>query len=50
MFDPQNGWVNYVLTTLHLPLARTTWLGQAWTAGAAILAADLSRVCTMITW
>jgi ABC-type sugar transport system permease subunit len=43
MFDPQNGWVNYVLTTLHLPLAHTTWLAQTWTAWAAILAADAWR-------
>jgi multiple sugar transport system permease protein len=43
MFDPQNGWVNYVLTALHLPLAHTTWLAQTWTAWAAILAADAWR-------
>jgi multiple sugar transport system permease protein len=43
MFDPQNGWVNYVLTTLHLPLADTTWLAQTWTAWGAILAADAWR-------
>ncbi len=43
MFDPQNGWVNYVLTTLHLPLGHTTWLAGTWTAWAAILAADAWR-------
>jgi len=43
MFDPQNGWVNYVLAALHLPLAHTTWLAQTWTAWAAILAADAWR-------
>ena len=43
MFDPQNGWVNYVLTALHLPLAHTTWLAEKWTAWAAILAADAWR-------
>jgi len=43
MFDPQSGWVNYVLTALHLPLAHTTWLAQTWTAWAAILAADAWR-------
>jgi ABC-type sugar transport system permease subunit len=43
MFDPQNGFVNYILTELHLPLAHTTWLGQTWTAWAAILIADAWR-------
>lgn len=43
MFDPQNGWVNYVLTTLHLPLAHTTWLAGTWTSWAAILIADAWR-------
>lgn len=43
MFDPQYGFVNYLLTTLHLPLANTTWLGQTSTAWAAILVADAWR-------
>lgn len=43
MFDPQNGFVNYILTALHLPLAHTTWLGATWTAWAAILIADAWR-------
>jgi trehalose/maltose transport system permease protein len=43
MFDPQNGFVNYVLGALHLPLAHTTWLGQTTTAWAAILVADAWR-------
>lgn len=43
MFDPQYGWVNYVLTTLHLPFAHTTWLAGKWTSWAAILAADAWR-------
>jgi ABC-type sugar transport system permease subunit len=43
MFDSPNGWVNYVLTALHLPLAHTTWLAGPWTAWAAILAADAWR-------
>ena len=43
MFDPQNGFVNYILTALHLPLASTTWLGQAPTAWTAILVADAWR-------
>ena len=40
MFDPQQGFVNYVLGQLHLPLASTTWLDNTWTAWAAILIAD----------
>jgi multiple sugar transport system permease protein len=40
MFDPQQGFVNYTLTALHLPLGHTTWLSQQWTAWAAILVAD----------
>jgi len=43
MFDPQNGFVNYILTALHLPGAHTTWLAQPWTAWAAILVADAWR-------
>jgi multiple sugar transport system permease protein len=43
MFDPQNGFVNYLLTELHLPLAHTTWLGETWTAWASILVADAWR-------
>lgn len=43
MFDPQAGWVNYVLTFLHLPGAHTTWLASTWTAWAAILVADAWR-------
>lgn len=40
MFDPQQGFVNYTLNALNLPLAHTTWLDQQWTAWAAILIAD----------
>jgi ABC-type sugar transport system permease subunit len=43
MFDPQQGFVNYVLGALHLPLASTTWLDSTWTAWAAILVADAWR-------
>ena len=43
MFDPQYGFVNYVLGALHLPLAHTTWLGETWTAWGAILVADAWR-------
>lgn len=43
MFDPQQGFVNYLLTQLHLPLSTTTWLDGTWTAWAAILVADAWR-------
>jgi ABC-type sugar transport system permease subunit len=43
MFDPQSGFVNYVLTALHLPLSTTTWLDHEWTAWAALLIADAWR-------
>lgn len=43
MFDPQQGFVNYLLGVLHLPLASTTWLDSTWTAWAAILVADAWR-------
>ena len=42
-FDPQQGFVNYMLTSLHLPLGHTSWLSEQWTAWAAILAADAWR-------
>ncbi len=40
MFDPQQGFVNYALSLLHLPLAHTTWLNQPLTAWTAIFVAD----------
>jgi len=43
MFDPQQGFVNYILAALHLPLASTTWLASTWTAWTAILVADAWR-------
>jgi multiple sugar transport system permease protein len=43
MFDPQSGFVNYILVHLHLPLASTAWLDGTWTAWAAILVADAWR-------
>lgn len=43
MFDPQSGFVNYILAHLHLPLASTAWLDGTWTAWAAILVADAWR-------
>jgi ABC-type sugar transport system permease subunit len=43
MFDPQQGFVNFILTKLHLPLATTTWLDSTWTAWGAILIADAWR-------
>lgn len=43
MFDPQSGFVNYVLAELHLPLAGTTWLAGIWTSWGAILIADAWR-------
>jgi trehalose/maltose transport system permease protein len=43
MFDPQSGFVNYILAELHLPLASTAWLDGTWTAWAALLIADAWR-------
>jgi multiple sugar transport system permease protein len=43
MFDPQFGFVNYILVKLHLPLAHTTWLAGTWTSWVAILIADAWR-------
>jgi ABC-type sugar transport system permease subunit len=43
MFDPQQGFVNFLLTKLDLPLASTTWLDSTWTAWGAILIADAWR-------
>jgi len=40
MFDPQSGFVNYLLGVFHLPGAGTAWLSGTWTAWAAILVAD----------
>jgi ABC-type sugar transport system permease subunit len=43
MFDPQSGFVNYVLSELHLPLAHATWLAGTWTSWTAVLVADAWR-------
>ncbi len=43
MFDPQSGFVNFILLKLHLPGAHSAWLAQTWTAWAAILIADAWR-------
>lgn len=40
MFDPHNGFVNYLLGIAHLPGSETTWLAGKWTAWIAILVAD----------
>ncbi|MGA9874499.1 MAG: sugar ABC transporter permease [Solirubrobacteraceae bacterium] len=40
MFDPRAGFVDYLLSGLHLPGATTTWLAGVWTSWAAILVAD----------
>jgi multiple sugar transport system permease protein len=49
MFDPQSGFVNYILTQLHLPLATTAWLDSTWTAWAALLVADAWRNTPFVT-
>ncbi len=43
MFDPQQGFVNYVLRALHLPGGHVTWLANTGTAWGAILVADAWR-------
>ena len=43
MFDPQEGFVNYLLTALHLPLGHTTWLAGTATAWTTVLVADAWR-------
>lgn len=40
MFDPQSGFVDYILGALHLPGADTVWPAGTWTAWASVLAAD----------
>lgn len=40
MFDPQSGFVDYLLGRLHLPGAATVWPAGTWTAWTAILVAD----------
>jgi multiple sugar transport system permease protein len=40
MFDPRNGFVDYLLGVFHLPGAHTTWLAHEWTAWTAIFVAD----------
>jgi multiple sugar transport system permease protein len=40
MFDPRQGFINYVLATLHLPGGHATWLANTWTAWTAVFVAD----------
>lgn len=39
-FDPQSGFVDYLLGALHLPGAGTVWLAGTWTAWVSVLVAD----------
>ncbi len=40
MFDPQQGFVDYLLGLAHLPGAHLAWLSGAWTTWVVILVAD----------
>jgi multiple sugar transport system permease protein len=41
MFEPSLGFVNQLLSTLHLPLSDTVWLGQSPEAMAVLIFADV---------
>jgi len=40
MVDPRAGFVDYLLGSLHLPLAHTTWLNGVWSSWTTVVVAD----------
>lgn len=49
MFDPQSGFVDYILGTLHLPGADTVWSADTWTAWTSVLVADAWKNVPFVT-
>lgn len=49
MFDPQSGFVDYLLGVLHLPGAGTVWPAGTWTAWASVLVADAWKNVPFVT-
>jgi multiple sugar transport system permease protein len=47
-FDPNTGFVNYLLGVLHLPGAGTTWLNGVWTSWIVITVADAWKLTPFI--
>jgi multiple sugar transport system permease protein len=47
-FDPNTGFVNYLLGVLHLPGAGTTWLNGVWTSWVVITVADAWKLTPFI--
>lgn len=48
MVDPQDGLVNYVLRTLHLPGAGVTWSANNWASWAVVIAADAWKTIPLV--
>jgi trehalose/maltose transport system permease protein len=48
MVDPQDGLVNYVLRSLHLPGAGITWSANTWASWAVVVAADAWKTIPLV--
>lgn len=48
MVDPQSGFVNYLLKTLHLPGADITWSAQTWTSWAVVIVSDAWKTTPLV--
>jgi trehalose/maltose transport system permease protein len=48
MVDPQSGFVNYLLRTLHLPGAGIAWSAQTWTSWAVVIVSDAWKTTPLV--
>jgi ABC-type sugar transport system permease subunit len=48
MVDPQDGLVNYVLRSLHLPGANITWSANTWASWAVVIGADAWKTIPLV--
>ena len=48
MVDPQSGFVNYLLRTLHLPGSGITWSAETWSSWAVIIVSDAWKTIPLV--
>ena len=48
MVDPQSGFVNYLLRTLHLPGSDITWSAETWSSWAVVIVSDAWKTIPLV--
>jgi ABC-type sugar transport system permease subunit len=48
MVDPESGFVNYLLRTLHLPGSGVTWSAETWSSWAVIIVSDAWKTIPLV--